>query len=109
MKRHTTARSLYNDLMAGDRFACDDEIRAPLATIIKAKGSFKLDNGDTKWRMEKVMDILYEVAEVIERLLWDSGHLTEHEENTRQRLYVEFVKVKAQVEKTLTDNNGRRT
>ena len=100
MKRWVTPRSLYNDITSGNQFTCDDDLRAPLGTLLKALGSVRIE-GKTKWKMVPVLEVIEQVIEAVEKLLWDSGDLTPEEEDSRQRVYVQIVDIKSQVLESL--------
>lgn len=100
MKRFVTPRSLYNDITSGDKFTCEDDLRAPLGTLLKAMGSVNIEGKD-KWKMIPILDVMEKIIETVEKLLWDSGQLSEEEQDTRERLYTRVVSIKHEIAGTI--------
>jgi len=99
MKRHITPRSLFNDIVNG-KTECEDDLRSPIAKMLLQFASVQLDD-KTKWKNLPIVSVLETIVEVIEKLLWDSGHLTEEETEGRQRIYTQIVAIKKEVQRTI--------
>lgn len=102
MKRFVTPNSLYRDLINKERFECSDRIRPALAKNLK-RFSTQMRGDQEVWLNIPVIDVLNKMIEEIERLLWDSGELSERDEKDREDFYTELVKVKNQVLATLNE------
>lgn len=54
-----------------------------------------------RWKKEPVLDVLRDVIECVEGLLWDSGELTVEMTSQRQRIMTQITEIKIEVEKLI--------
>ena len=104
MKRHVTPRSLFNDLVRG-KIECENNLKKTIATMIAQFACVDID-GKRKWKNLPVISVLNTIIGVCEKLLWDSGHLSEEETERRQVLYSRVVAIKTEVKCLMSEKGG---
>ena len=106
--RHITPRSLCKDLSSG-KLDCEADLRPPITQLIKRAATVQGKEGKTRWKRQPVLDMINNVIATVEKLLWDSGELTENQTEQRQRIYTQVVDIKRQVEESLTGQHEKTT